>query len=611
MIVPMAKVYIAASRDDRDRLLEALRALGVVHIVPVEPEQAVPDEHTASCLDTMRRAEQILALEEPHGAAPDLDPLEAAEDAVRTHRRMSERNNRLTSLYRQVEQITDWGDTRLEQLRALQEEGLAVRAAFVDAADRANLSADALESVRQLDDGRWLVVGVWGQGREPEWPEDAQPVEWPQRDRPSILAEAQSIDEELRGDAEHLGQLARLIDPIRKAHAHIQARADFVIAQRAGLEAGELYAIQGWVPGEHVDSLATSLQRENIPSAVERLEPDEDEKPPTLIRYPKWAKPIKALFDILGTTPGYREYDIAPFFMLAMPIFTAMLVGDAGYGLVFTIVGALTYGRLVRHGKKPAAQMILVFAIATVIWGSLSGNFFGVSPHQMKGAGGFWAAIGSALAPLAVLWRPESQGEEGRNLIMQISFIIGAIHLSLAHLRQAIGLLPDQRGIAEIGWVGFILGMFTLVWLMFFGPLVAPMATLWLLVGSWGLIILFASPSRNPVKRLVFGILGNLMSIPGAFGDMLSYIRLMAVGLASYYIASAFNDLGANLASATPWVIPLAVLVILFAHLLNIGLCLVAIFAHGVRLNMLEFSTNAGVQWEGYPYAPFREQESV
>jgi V/A-type H+-transporting ATPase subunit I len=175
----------------------------------------------------------------------------------------------------------------------------------------------------------------------------------------------------------------------------------------------------------------------------------------------------------------------------------------------------------------------------------------------------------------------------------------------MAHLRQALGLLPDQRGIAEIGWIGFIAGMFTLVWLMFFGALIPAMVTLWLLVISWVVIALFSSPDPNPLKRVVFGVLGNLMSIPGAFGDMLSYIRLMAVGLASYYIASAFNDLAFRLIEGSLIALPGTILVLLFAHSLNIGLCLVAIFAHGVRLNMLEFSTNAGVQWAGHPYAPF------
>jgi V/A-type H+-transporting ATPase subunit I len=131
------------------------------------------------------------------------------------------------------------------------------------------------------------------------------------------------------------------------------------------------------------------------------------------------------------------------------------------------------------------------------------------------------------------------------------------------------------------------------------------MATLWILVASWTLIVLFCNPAKNPIKRIAFGVLGNLMSIPGAFGDMLSYIRLMAVGLASYYIASAFNDLATGLTEASIYALPATIIVLLLAHALNIGLCLVAIFAHGVRLNMLEFSTNAGVQWVGHPYQPF------
>jgi V/A-type H+-transporting ATPase subunit I len=79
----------------------------------------------------------------------------------------------------------------------------------------------------------------------------------------------------------------------------------------------------------------------------------------------------------------------------------------------------------------------------------------------------------------------------------------------------------------------------------------------------------------------------------------------MAVGLASYYIASAFNGLALQLTEASIWALPGTILVLVFAHALNIGLCLVAIFAHGVRLNMLEFSTNAGVQWVGRPFTPF------
>ena len=95
----------------------------------------------------------------------------------------------------------------------------------------------------------------------------------------------------------------------------------------------------------------------------------------------------------------------------------------------------------------------------------------------------------------------------------------------------------------------------------------------------------------------------------GTFGDTMSYIRLMAVGLASYYIASAFNGLGAMVAQDNAFLWVLGVPVIVFGHALNIGLAIIAIFAHGVRLNMLEFSSNAGVQWAGFPYEPFANKQ--
>ena len=106
------------------------------------------------------------------------------------------------------------------------------------------------------------------------------------------------------------------------------------------------------------------------------------------------------------------------------------------------------------------------------------------------------------------------------------------------------------------------------------------------------------------------GFASSLLPLISTFGDTMSYIRLMAVGMASFYIAFAFNDLGATIAGSATWQWALAAPIIVVGHLLNIALCLIAIFAHGVRLNMLEFSGNAGVQWAGYAYAPFAKIET-
>ena len=609
MIVPMKKIFVVSLLRDKEKLLKALRDLGVVHVAAVNPQKAAADDKTLTQIDALHRATNLLRNYEPAGNAPaDVDPIQAADEVLQIERDSIDRRNRLNTLHRQLEDLQVWGEVRLQQFRDLSNAGIDVRFAKIAPDQLGQISGDCVQPLDAPTDDDTVLVAVVNRTQSPvELPQSAEPVALPQRDRPDVQAEAAEIDRALQEDSKRLHALANLTGAMEQRLHELQAVAEFTVAERSGMEHEALFAIQGWVPADDYDTMTAGLEQSGFPAAAEAIDPEPDEEPPTLIRYPKWANPIRALLEMLGTNPGYKEFDPSPFFMLAMPVFTAMLVGDAGYGLIFTLLGAVFYGKIARAGAKPAGQLVLVFGVATMIWGFLTGNFFGVGPDGFIGAGGFLESIGHGWRQLAPLWRPEEQAEEGRNLIMKVAFILGCIHLMSAHVVQAIGMLPNQRGVAEVGWVGFIFGMFTLVWLMFFrdNPLMPGMWTLWILLGSFVLIVLFSSPSRNPVKRLGFGLIGNLMGIPGAFGDMLSYIRLMAVGLASYYIASAFNNLAMSISEGNLWLLPATILVLVLAHALNVGLCLVAVFAHGVRLNMLEFSTNAGLQWSGRPYAPF------
>ncbi|MBN1554932.1 MAG: hypothetical protein JXA11_09315 [Phycisphaerae bacterium] len=621
MIVTMRKVFVASSAAEKDHLLTALRDLGVLHVTPVDSAAAVADEKTVHDLDALGRAVQILSGVEPRGEAPDESPKQAAREALDIHRRAIESRNRLTTLHRHIEQLEMWGDVRREQFEQLAAAGIQPKFYSVLQADLERVKAELVQPIHELMGKRVLIAVVQRNGDRIELPESAEELEFPTRDRPAIRAEAAAIDKKLHEDIERLHVLANLAPAMETEHNQLHDQAQYTIAQRGAWNDEAIFAIQGWLPADHAETLTTELSQKGVSAAVKQLEPAEDEEPPTLIRYPAWATPIQALFKILGTTPGYREYDLAPFFMLAMPIFTAMLVGDAGYGLLFVLAGLL-FGKKLNAAMKSRTetQLILIFGVATVIWGVISGNYFGVGPYDMIAAGGFWKPIGEILKAPAILVMLKSDGtiddETGRNLTMMIAFSIGCAHLILAHLRQLIGMFPSQKSIAELGWLGFIFGMFTLVWVMFFSKqdrlppmLVSPMMTLYILLASWALIVLFCYPSRNLLKRIGIGVVSNLMSISGAFGDVLSYIRLMAVGLASYYIASAFNGMACGMAGSL-WGggVIFSIVILVLAHGLNIALCLVAVFAHGVRLNMLEFSTNSGVQWTGYPYAPFRSE---
>ena len=282
-----------------------------------------------------------------------------------------------------------------------------------------------------------------------EAPETATLVDWPVKDLPTVKAEAQTLDESIQ---ENDAQLPALAVPSR-GFGPIQAisgrRCLFVHCTTQWYPCVKPLALQGWVPKAKAETLADELKGMGIQAAVDIIEPEEDEEPPTLIEYPKWVTPIKALFDTLGTLPAYNEMDLSAFFMVGLPLFSAMLIGDAGYGLILAGAGFAFYNKLVKASGKPTAQLLIVFGVATFIWGALTGNYFGVTPSTLTNAG--YQGAANILAKTAPLFRFDDQG--CTDLIMQISLILGCIHLIIAHLKRLIAIWPDVRAFAEVGWI--------------------------------------------------------------------------------------------------------------------------------------------------------------
>lgn len=631
MIVPMRKAYVVARRDDREGLLEALRDLGVVHVTPIDPSTAVAEEETLAAIGRFDRAGQILSSIEAKGVVPEISPADAAAEAVDIDRTSVEARSRLATLARQMDQLAVWGDMTLEQLAELGAAGIELELLSVPTAGAGGVQGELVHTIAELP-GKRTLLGVIGRDKDAELPEQTQTLARPKVDRPTIRAEAAEIDARLKRDAERLAQLALRVEAIAVERTELARQAEFTVARRSGLTDEALFALQGWAPAARADTLAADLTAAGIDVAVETVEPDEEELPPTLVRYPRWTQPIKGLFEILGTFPGYREYELSGFFMIAFPIFAAMLIGDAGYGLLFLLLSGVFYKKLVKAAGKPKTNLLMVIGAVTLIWGVLSANYFGITPESLAYAGEYrmpvsgdstkeigdvaaaaegtdtWAALVRGTMAVGVVWDPD--GDTALQILIKISFVLGLVHLCFAHLRQVIGMFPNQRFVAEIGWILVLLGMFGVIWQMFFIGLYEPWNPLifMALIAGGVLTIGFMHPVGGPGKRLGIGLASSLLPLLGTFGDTMSYIRLMAVGLASFYIARAFNGIGADLAEVATW--GAGGIVVLFGHLLNIGLAGIAIFAHGVRLNMLEFSSNAGVQWAGYAYAPFAATES-
>ena len=605
MIVPMSKAYIVTQTHNHARLLDVLAKLGVVHIEPVDPNRAVAEEQTLQALSSLDHAIQILQRIEPSGEAPQMEALEAAKETVSINKAIADEKERLNSLHRTASQLTLWGNVEVRELVHLRAIGLEIKFFTVPKKESESLDAECIEIVGEPTSHEVMVAVIDRPGTF-EAPKGAKEISWPSTDLPTVRKEASKLDASLKEHNTRLAELANLTNKLQNERKHCQTKAEFHVAQNSGLSSEALFALQGWVPVKKAESLSEDLSKQNLTAAVELLPPSEDEQPPTLIEYPKWVKPIKGLFDMLGTLPGYEEFDLSPFFMVALPIFAAMLIGDAGYGIIIAGAGFLFYRTLVQKAGKPSTHLLIIFGLATLVWGILTANYFGITPDSLIAAGHEGAA--KIMMSFAPLYRQNSV--EARNLIMQISLIMGCVHLVVAHFQKVIKLFPDIRAYAEIGWMVILIDMLTIIWyLIFVGANKIPGFVGIILLISFVVIGWCSEPMKNPVKRFLIGIAASILPLLSTFSDIMSYIRLFAVGLASYYIAVAFNGLGASVAAKATWIAGAPI--VIFGHVLNIGLAAIAIFAHGVRLNMLEFSNNVGVKWAGYAYRPFAKEKEV
>lgn len=292
------------------------------------------------------------------------------------------------------------------------------------------------------------------------------------------------------------------------------------------------------------------------------------------------------LFRVLGLEPGYREVDVAASFMIALPVFAAMLISDAGYSLLFALGPVLFYRRLVEHAGVELTRLLIVIGCLGMVWGLATGSFFGLDISRLL----------FGREPFITI----SLDDEARRFLMLLSFAIGAFHLSVARAWRALVLFPHLSALAQVGWCVFLWGMFGVVRYFVLGGALGWDTPFPYLLGVGAVLaILFAEPRSNPLTMLALGLANFPLSMLGTFSDIMSYVRLMAIGLAGSALAVQFNALAV---AAGPW---LMAPILLFGHGLNVGLCLIALFAHGVRLNVLEFSGNIGMEWTGYPYRPY------
>lgn len=236
-------------------------------------------------------------------------------------------------------------------------------------------------------------------------------------------------------------------------------------------------------------------------------------------------------------------------------------------------------------------RLLRTIAVATIAWGAATGTWFAIPS--------LWAALD---AP-RIEWLTGPDPLTAKNHVMLLCFFLGALHLTLAHGWAALRSIKSLAALAQVGWIACTWFMFAIANQMVLGDTMPSVMWTVLLVGV-ALIVLFMTP-LGKLKEEWFNHVMLPLSLVSNFVDVVSYLRLFAVGVAGFEVAKAFNHMAAEAASGGGFGLVVAALIAVFGHSLNLALCAMGVLVHGVRLNTLEFSAHLGLQWNGVSYRPF------
>jgi V/A-type H+-transporting ATPase subunit I len=589
MIVPMKKSSVIVLAKDTQNCLIELRRLGVLHIEHHRVPQGKDITSLKDEIGLLNEALGILIQTDP--SCPSLsenaeakvdDWGDIARHIIDTRKKIEHTEEYSRNLSIQIEQWEPWGDFYPEDIKKLGEKGIYIKLYQVPDKNIKELPKDLVIKIIFMDKGvaHCLVIG------QKEFSLSFKEISLPQMGLEAMRKRLLEDKEVLKGFNEDLRKSCNYYQMLIKIKKKLGKELEMQETMRGMGEAGELAYVTGYIPVDATQVLSDLAKKERWGIFI--TDPTEEDFVPTLIRNKRWINTISPLFKMLEVIPGYRELDVSPLVLIFFSLFFAMIISDAGYGLIFFSLTVFAYKKI---GKKFTDKTIFflfyLLSSCTILWGLITGTFFG-QEWNLKGG----------LKPLV----PALNKTE---VLQAFCFFIGALQLTLAHLWRALRQFPALTVGAEIGWIAILWAAFFLAKTLILGDMF-PFFGKWLIIGGITLVIFFSSPQRNILKTIAKGLASVALSLTNNFTDVVSYIRLFAIGLATVAIADTVNTLAAS-AGGTNWLIKMPILLV--GHTINFVLGPVGVLVHGVRLNVLEFSSHIGVSWSGVRYQPLKESK--
>ncbi|MBQ3844015.1 MAG: ATPase V [Bacteroidales bacterium] len=591
MVTEMTKYNFILLSGDVEEFLKKLQGVGVVDITRSTKPVDEKSETLSSKAGNYRKALSLLKDVTPAEFA-DKTYGDLAENVINTVNEREMMESQLAQLHKDMEERLPWGQFDVKNFKKLEERGLKlhfykVKSSNFDPAWNENYALSEISN-----DGTNTYFVVVSDDENYEFPLKEMPA--PDSDCTAVEKKIKELEYEIEKKYSLLSELKCHEKDIQKELDKTMSKLDLHLAHVSGTKAAEDYitVFEGFAPAENEVAVKEILDREGVLYLIDKAQVDDN--PPIKLKNNKFVSMFELLTDMYGR-PKYNEFDPTVWISIFFMLFFAFCMGDAGYGLV--LIGASLALKKVLGNIAPLG---ITLGVATTVIGLLFHTFF--STDMLT-----WSFLPDAVKKCML---PAQIG--GFDGTMVLAIIVGIVHICLAMIvktYQSTKVKGFANSLGTWGWTLLIVGGIIVGGLALIGVINSEV-TKWIVIGIGILsalgIFFLNDLHRNPLVNFGSGLWETYNTATGLLGDVLSYLRLYALGLAGAKLGEAFNAIGVQALGdgGAAWIA--FILIVVVGHTLNVAMCVLGAFVHPLRLNFLEFFKNSGYEGTGRKYNPLK-----
>ena len=606
MITKMKKLTFLVYHKEYEEFLNSLRELGVVHIV--EKQQGAADNTelqenirlfnrlaaTLKLLQNQKHEKNAVIATEGGTATRGMQVLDEVDALQTEHGKLSQQ---LQSYAKEKEVLEVWGNFEPTGIQKLKDAGYII--GFYSCSEgnyKEEWETEYNAMIVNRISSKVFFVTVTKAGQEVDL--DVEQAKLPAYSLSRLEALYDTTEQAIEGNEKKLVALSETdIPSLKAALKELQSQIEFskVVLSSEQTAGDKLMLIEGWAPAYSKVEIEAYLNDAHV--YYEITDPMPGDNVPIRLNnkgFFAWFEPICKLYML----PKYNELDLTPFFAPFFMVFFGLCLGDSGYGL-FLFLGATAYRLLAKKvtpSMKSIISLIQVLSASTFFCGLLTGTFFGANIYDLD-----WPIV--QRLKHAVLM--------DNNDMFRLSLILGVIQILFGMVLKAVNQTIQfgfKYAIATIGWI--ILLVSTAVSALFSSSELLSMggtAYKVVLCISGAMIFLFNTPGKNIFMNIGLGLWDSYNMVTGLLGDVLSYVRLFALGLSGGILAGVFNSLAVGMSPDNVIAGPIVmVLIFVIGHAINMFMNVLGAMVHPMRLTLVEFFKNSGYEGGGKEYKPFK-----